>query len=277
MIVIEKLWKVYKLIVFKYNKLRIQLRKKPDIKLDHKLPVISLGTQYGGWKVPEGFLDEQSICYFAGAGIDISFDVEVAKMFGSKIYIIDPTPVAKQHYEELIEKTRHGEKLEINRKRGLFYETDSKTLELLSYQNVGIWSEDTSIKFYEPGNNKTMVSHSIVNLHGTASYFEAEVVKISTLMKRLGHSHIDFLKIDIEGAEYEVIQSIVDENLDVGVLGIEFDEIHHPMDKNSLKRIEEAVRKLRDKGFLVVDIDTHFNITFVKDKVYAELSTHKIQ
>lgn len=277
MIVAVKLRKVIKLINYKFNKLRLQLRKKPALKLDHNIPLISLGTNYGGWKVPEGFLDEQSICYFAGAGIDISFDVEVAKMFGSKIYIIDPTPIAKQHFVELVEKTRKGEKLEIDRKRGLFYETDSKTLELLSYQNVGIWSEDTTMKFYEPGNNKTMVSHSIVNLHGTASYFEAEVVKVSTLMKRLGHSYIDFLKIDIEGAEYEVINSIVEEDLDIRTLGIEFDEIHHPLDRGSRKRIEEAVRKLQDCGFLLVDIDSHFNVTFVKEKVVAELYSPKNQ
>lgn len=265
MIVIDKFHKVIKLIQFRYSKLRIQLRKKPHIRIDRQIPLISLGTHYGGWKIPEGYLNEESICYFAGAGIDISFDVEVARKFGSNIFIIDPTPVAKQHFEQLIEKTGKGEKLEINRKRDVFYDTDPETLKRLSYQNVGIWSKDCTMKFYEPGNNETMVSHSIVNLHGTASYFEAEVVRVSTLMKRLGHDHVDFLKIDIEGAEYEVIKSITEENLDVRALGIEFDEIHHPLDKDSNKRIGEAVKKLKDHGYLVVDVDSHFNVTFVRN------------
>ena len=266
MIVIEKIQKVIKLIQFRYSKLRIQLRKKPVIHIDRKIPLISLGTHYGGWKIPDGFLNEESICYFAGAGIDISFDVEVAKKFGSKVFIIDPTPVAKEHFEQLIERTMKGEKLEINRMSDLFYDTDPESLSHLSYQNVGIWSEDTTMKFYEPGNIKTMVSHSIVNLHHTASYFEAEVVRVSTLMKRLGHTYIDLLKIDIEGAEYEVINSIIDENLDIRALGIEFDEIHHPLDRNSTKRIEMSVKKLKEHGYMVVDVDSHFNVTFVKDK-----------
>ena len=76
MILIEKIRKVFRLIYFKVSKLRLQLRKKPQIGLDRKVPVIALGTHYGGWKVPEGYLDKKSICYFAGAGIDISFDVD---------------------------------------------------------------------------------------------------------------------------------------------------------------------------------------------------------
>ncbi|MEN8228004.1 MAG: FkbM family methyltransferase [Bacteroidota bacterium] len=268
---IKKIVKVIKWVKFRYRKIRFQLRKKPIINVDKVVPLLSLGTQYGGWKVPEGFLNEQSVCYFAGAGIDISFDVEVATLFKTNVHIIDPTPVAKNHFETLVEKTRKGEKLEIDRKRDLHYKLDPDTLNLLHYLDVGLWSEDTTIKFYEPGNNKTMVSHSIVNLHRTDSYFEAEVVKVSTLMKRLGHTHIDYLKIDIEGAEYEVISSVIKDRLDIGVLGIEFDEVHHPLDRKSIERIEQTIKKIKDVGYLVVDVDSHYNVTFLKKQIYSEL------
>ncbi len=271
MIVIEKIRKVILWFLFRIRKLRIQTRKKPVITTDRKIPLESLGTQYGGWKVPVGYLHKDSICYFAGAGIDLSFDVEVAKKYGSRVQIIDPTPVAKEHFELLLELTRKGEQFEIDRKRGQFYQANPETLELLDYHNIGLWGEDTTVKFYEPSNNKTMVSHSIVNLHGTDSYFEAEVVKLSTLMSRLGHSHIDYLKIDIEGAEYEVIQSIVRDELDVRVMGIEFDEVHHPLDRYSNRRIEEAIRQLTNIGFLVVDVARNYNVTLMKSQVLKDL------
>jgi len=271
MILIEKTRKVFRLIYFKVCKLRLQLRKKPQIGLDRKVPVIALGTHYGGWKVPEGYLDKKSICYFAGAGIDISFDVEVARKFGTHVYIIDPTPVARQHFDTLVERTKNGEKLEINRSRDLFYSIETETLKLLHFVDLGLWSSDTTLKFFEPGNSKTMVSHSVVNLHKTEAYFEAEVVKVATLMKKLGHTRVDFLKIDIEGAEYEVIDNVIEDKLNIGVLGIEFDEVHHPLNKKSVERIEQCIQKIRDAGYLVVDVDSHFNVTFLNEQVYDRL------
>ena len=271
MIILEKLHKVQKLIRYKYQNLRLRLRKKPKIRIDREVPLISLGTHYGGWKIPEGFLHKDSVCYFAGAGIDISFDVEVAKTFGTKVHIIDPTPLARQHFDTLVKQTRKGGKLEIARRRDLFYEVDSKTLELLQYLDVGLWSSDTTIKFYEPADSKNMVSHSALNLHKTDSYFEAEVVRVGTLMKRLKHTRVDFLKIDIEGAEYEVIENVLKDGIKVGVWGIEFDEVHHPLDNKSIERIEQAVENIREAGYLVVDVDSHYNVTFLHQAIYDKL------
>jgi FkbM family methyltransferase len=268
MVITEKIKKLYYWFLYRYEKRKQQALRKPSIQVDHMVPVRQLGTSYGGWKVPEGFLDEHSICYFAGAGIDISFDVEVSKLFKSKVYIIDPTPQAKSHFNELIERTANGEKLEIDRKRGLYYEVDLETLKRIEWLDVGLWGEDTIIRFYEPSNNRTMVSHSITNLHRTKKFFEAKVVTLSTLMHQLKHPHIDYLKIDIEGAEYEVIRSLIKDQLDVRVLGIEFDEVHHPLDQHSISRIEDAIRDLRNYGFAVVDVDDNYNVTFVQKELY---------
>ena len=111
MYITNKLIKLLRLISLKYKKLRFRLSKKPRIEIDTVIPLNSLGTDYGSWKVPENFLAENSVCYFAGAGIDISIDVEVTKRFRSMVHIIDPTPKAREHYNLLIEKPRKGEKL----------------------------------------------------------------------------------------------------------------------------------------------------------------------
>ena len=41
-------------------------------------------------------------------------------------------------------------------------------------------------------------------------------------MKENGHSHLDLLKMDIEGAEFEVIDSIIEDQVPINILCIEF-------------------------------------------------------
>jgi len=233
------------------------------------IPLYSLGTKYGSWKVPENLLNENSVCYFVGAGIDISFDVEVAKRFGSTVHIIDPTPKAREHYNLLIEKTRKGEKLEFENKRDLFYDIAPETLQRLIYIDLGFWKEDTSQKFYVR-RDSSIISHSILNIHKTSEYFMAEVVKPATLMERLNHHHIDYLKIDIEGAEYAVLDSIIEDKLDIILIAVEFDEVHHPIDKKSIERIEDSVRKLKESGYLIIDVDKNYNVTFMKKSFFKD-------
>lgn len=64
-------------------------------------PTIRLGSEYGGWNIPSHFLTSSSVCYLVGAGLDISFDLEVASQFKSQVHIFDPTPRAYEHYLEL--------------------------------------------------------------------------------------------------------------------------------------------------------------------------------
>src|SRR3546814_18913651 len=54
------------------------------------------------------------------------------------------------------------------------------------FMPVGLWSEDATLRFYAP-RDPTHVSHSIVNLQETESYFEARCRRIASLMAELGH------------------------------------------------------------------------------------------
>jgi hypothetical protein len=50
------------------------------------------------------------------------------------------------------------------------------------------------------------------------------MIRLKTAMQRLGHSRIDILKMDIEGAEYSVLEDIAREKIPVGQILVEF---HH--------------------------------------------------
>ena len=58
------------------------------------------GTRYRGWVIPITLLARDAICYCAGVGEDISFDLELAKRFKCQVFAFDPTPRAIEHIRQ---------------------------------------------------------------------------------------------------------------------------------------------------------------------------------
>ncbi|RYF85668.1 MAG: FkbM family methyltransferase [Chitinophagaceae bacterium] len=86
------------------------------------------------------------------------------------------------------------------------------------------------------------------NIQHTDHYFEATVDRLSSIMKEQNHSHIDILKLDIEGAEFEVIDTMIADNIDIRVFCVEF----HTRETESLKEIQQTITKLEDAGYFVI-------------------------
>jgi hypothetical protein len=82
-------------------------------------------------------------------------------------------------------------------------------------------------------------------------------------MRELGHTRLDLLKLDIEGAEYEVLKSIGSTR--IGVLCVEFDENFHPLDAGYVDRITSAILSLKRQGFEMIHTTGNANYTFLHD------------
>jgi FkbM family methyltransferase len=233
-----------------------------------------LGTRYGIGIIPANFLNSQSICYSAGAGEDISFDLELIKKFKCKVYIFDPTPRAKKHYEELVRRVNNGEKMAIdNYSQSQYYSVEPEDLSLSFFNPIGLWSEDKSMKFFPP-NNPNHVSHSLLNLQKTADYIDVECKKLVNIMSLLGHTKINLLKLDIVGAEYEVIDSLIRDKIYPDILLIEFDEgalapQDYCLDNNYFLRIKTAINKLKSAGYLLTFVDD-WNATFIRKSILCD-------
>jgi|GEM_PF-3769805 len=85
--------------MIKYLKSRLYkwTERNIKIKIEPLLPLIRPGTGYGGWIIPENFLHKTSVVYLVGAGEDVSFDADVARQYGCRVHIVDPTPRAVEH------------------------------------------------------------------------------------------------------------------------------------------------------------------------------------
>lgn len=197
------------------------------------------GSPYGGWFLPLGILDKKSIVYSVGVGDDISFDQRLAERVGCVVNLFDPTP-------QSIEFMKRFKK--------------NKKLKFFPY---GVWDADGKQKFYAPLED-SWVSFSLVGSQSDQSAFVAPCFRIQTIMKKLNHNHIDFLKLDISGAEYSVLEDMMTSNITPKILCVEFDQPANPFDTI------QAIRSLTEYGYILVVRDL-WDYTFIHRSVAEKI------
>ena len=126
------------------------------------------------------------------------------------------------------------------------FEPDQKIFEYLTYNinsfdfgnieliNKGLWKEKTTLKFYSEGadGGRIAIENDMNNI------IQIETVKLS---KYLQNNEVDFLKIDIEGAETEVLFECQDELKNVKNLFIEYHSFAN--EKQTLSIILDILEK----------------------------------
>lgn len=198
-----------------------------------KFPVETLGNRGAQWKIPLSLLSQQSVCYCAGVGEDISFELELSKIIHPQIFLFDPTPRA----------IRYIKGIPLSRK--------------IHFSPWGLWATNSKQKFYQP-QSQAYVSHSIVNLHGTHEYFIAECKSLDWIMKQNRHPELSLLKLDIEGAEYAVLEKLLRTKNRPKILAVEFDQ------PTPLFQTISMIVRLIKSGYILVD-QTRWNFIFVYD------------
>lgn len=150
------------------------------------------------------------------------------------------------------------------------FEPDTKNLALLrknilSHQlqdveirNEAVWNENTSLHFIQEGNMGSKIGENLSS--------NTVTVKASRLKDFLNRK-VDFLKLDIEGAEYKVLKDIA-ENL--GNIDKMFIEYHGTFDQNKeLLEILELVSKAGFK-FYIKEAASVFDQPFLPKKHEGE-------
>jgi FkbM family methyltransferase len=178
------------------------------VSVRNEIETKKLGTEYGGWEIVPALLAPGQCVVSAGAGEDISFDVELSRRYQANVHILDPTPRAIAHYQSTRELIDRGDPAPINNVDGTSYNASSEDLQRIEFHSFGLWRKDEKLRFYTP-KEPSHVSHSIHNLQSTSGYFEGDCVALESFRRRRHLSRIDVLKMDIEGAEFPVIRSMM--------------------------------------------------------------------
>jgi len=216
---------------------RRRLAGKPWQGVQAEQSMLRMGNDYGGYFVcPEG-LDAGSVVYSFGIGEDISFDRAMIERFGVTIHAFDPTPRS-------IEWVRTQ---------------DVKALVLHEY---GLADYDGAASFTSP-ENPEHISHTLLPREGaTRERVEVEVRRLSTIARELGHERIDVLKMDIEGAEYGVIEDLLASGMPIRQILMEF---HHHLPGVPLLRTERAITELNRAGYRIFDAsDSGHEFSFIR-------------
>lgn len=205
---------------------------------------IKIGTEYGGWLIPDGDINENSICYCLGAGEDVSFDLGLINRFNCSVITVDPTPRSIKYCHQIMENTEKGESTPIlsGNISEVYYKINKNILNKWKFLPYGVWKENIIQKFYVPQNSEH-ISHSIVNLQNTTDYFEAECRTVKSIMREQGHNKIDLLKMDIEGVEHDVVRSMLEDNIYPEILLMEFDQ---PCE---IQKIIDTIKFINGKGY----------------------------
>ncbi|MBZ5577655.1 MAG: FkbM family methyltransferase [Acidobacteriia bacterium] len=185
-----------------------------------RCPFEILGNEGANFAVCPDRLASDSVVYSFGIGTDISFDLGLMRRFGVRVHAFDPTP------------------------RSLAWLKTQNLPPHFEVHEYGVAGHDGVVEFAPP-DSPDHVSHTIVAGRGLRTV-SAPVRRLATIMRDLGHTSIDLLKMDVEGAEYDVIRDLVSLPLPVGQLCIEF---HHRWRQVGAGKTRQAVAALRSAGY----------------------------
>jgi FkbM family methyltransferase len=200
-----------------------------------------IGSAYGGWAIDVTKIGPTSTVYAVGVGEDITFDVGLIDRTGCEVHSFDPTPIAVEYMSAQALPTR------------------------LHFHPIGLGAADESAQFQIPPvpgwHSYSLAAEQGAVQRGTIT---CEIRRLSSLMRQLGHVHIDALKMDIEGFEYPVIAEIIASGIRPTQLLVEF---HHGFYSHTSAQTKCAVDALLHVGYSlywVSDVGREYGFLYSK-------------
>lgn len=191
---------------------------RPRVQCDRQL----LGHNDGEWCICPSVVPRGAVVYSFGVGRDISFDRALIEQFDAEVHAFDPTPISMEWLKQ--QAVPAG----------------------FHFHPYGIGASDGVAKFALPTAHG--VSFTMLPDIASKAFAEGEICRLPTILARLGHPRIHILKMDIEGAEYDVIPEVVAAAERIDQLLIEF---HHRLltGPGGVARTRQALASLSDAGF----------------------------
>ena len=228
-----------------------------------------IGTIYGGYDICINRINNPVIIS-CGLGEDASFDIDMINQYNAKVICVDPTPRAIQYFISINKKFGNNKNKNYDESGSL--EISSYDLRKVNEKNFmlirkAIWKiGNQKLKLFYP-KNKDFVSLSMNKKIGYEQndYFFSNTITFNEIMKDKELNKVDILKLDIEGAELDVVDNMLiyhKKNDLPDQLIIEFD-IRRRSNLNSFLKLKNTHRRL-EKFYDLIFINKKGDFTYLK-------------
>ena len=225
--------------------------------------IIKLGSEHG-WALGDRSYLIGSIAISAGLGQDASFDIEYIGRYRARVFLIDPTPSAIDHFQEI--SLRFGTSKEREYVRGGVQPINSYDLSLVNDNNLrliskALFNSNREIRFFEPKNGAT--SYSALNIFKTDNSISVQAITFSELLKdlQIKSNEVFLVKLDIEGAASEVLFDFLGKPCLPHQILVEFEEVFVFSIANA-KKLVRTFRLLQAHNYRLIYTDKVANFTF---------------
>jgi len=229
-------------LIFKTKRFLLVLSgRMTAIRKSVRVPSAWYGNVYGGFFVNPSLINSQSIVYSFGIGEDISFDRMMIEQHHCQLFAFDPTPKSIQWV-----KNQH-------------------LPQEFHFQEYGLATETGMAEFNLPANDQyvsgSLVSHQKVDATKKVSVPMKSFVDI---VNDLNHKQIDVLKMDIEGSEFDVIETILNSDVIIDQFLIEF---HERFFEDGRQRLKRALKLMKQHGYKVFGVsETYEEVSFIHQR-----------
>jgi FkbM family methyltransferase len=230
-----------------YRRARVLWRQltgsEPVLPRKRRVPLEFHGSDYGGWPIVSNSLSKDSVVVDIGLGEDISFSESLMRRYGCSVYGFDPTPKSIEYV---------------------------RARQLCGFHlfEVGVAAKGGEATFYLPNNAEHVSGSLFRSTHVGSQEMKVPLIPMDSVPELIGSRKLDLIKIDIEGAEFDLLESqaFAAAAEHTNQICIEF---HHRWPEFGKARADRAVKRLDGLGFAVAWVSaSNEEVLFVRNGAF---------
>ncbi len=196
------------------------------------------------WSFIGSKLGSDSVVYSLGVGDSIDFDLDLIKRFGVTVFAFDPTPYSME------------------------WVLTQNLPEKFVFKPWAVSGEDGKLRLYRRVNRQGKCAEVMWTADRQAGdpddFMDTPAYTVSAIMDLLQHEKVDLLKMDVEGAEYDILDGLKNARRLPEQLLVEF---HHRFPGIGKERTAASIKMLQQLGYKIFSLsETGREVGFVLDQ-----------
>jgi FkbM family methyltransferase len=234
-----------------YRRVKLLIKRLAGKELWVKLDVKCKTVKVGGWHInPAAITKTGCLVYSFGIEKDLRFDLALIRDYSLAVHAFDPTPSTIDWISQI---------------------DTSPNFHFHPWAVTGLDGNLILFPRIKRDGTKSITMYSLVTADPSSKdKIEVPAFSPSSLLAKLGHdkNNLQIIKIDIEGAEYEVLDDLLKNEINPPQILVEF---HHRFAGIGKHRTLETISKLREAGYFLFSISvTGCEYSFIHRDALAE-------